>query len=418
MALSVNNACTGSQGTRPASAFNLATAAIDDSHFWETVLTSASSLPTGRPRTLDEAKVWLNDKLAARQHPMNLIDPEQGKDLIASLEGLDGASWARVWGAAGDEAFAAARAAERSDAARAEQGYLKAHGLYFLGRFPCPNHEAKLRNAERERDAYVAAGRYWKAPVQRMAIPFEGRPGEGDQVVFLYRRPEGVARPPVVLMWGGVDAWKEQMTEACEAFLAAGIATIAMDNAGTGESPVKGVVDAERQFLPVLDWAASQADLDGARPACLGRSFGGYWATKLAHQYPDRLAAAVNWGGGVHHMFQADWIEASRYPDSYLMELVETRKRMLGAQTDADYISGFARLSLLDQGLLDQPCAPLLLVNGKFDKQCPIADVHLLTEHGSPKAVRLFPGGHMGHTPRTLPTIVEWVAGQLGQVHP
>lgn len=379
----------------------------------ETPLTSASSLPTGRPRTLAEAKVWLNDKLAARQHPMNLIDPVEGQALIASLDGLDGASWARVWGGAGDEVRAQADAAATHDAAQAESLYTKAHGLYFLGRFPCPNHPDKLRNAERERDAYVAAGAFWDAPVQRVSVPFAGRPGEGSEVVFLYRRPPGIARPPVVVMWGGVDAWKEQMTEACDAFLAAGVATIAMDNAGTGESPVKGVVDAERQFLPVLDWAAAQADLDGAHPACLGRSFGGYWATKLAHLYPTRLAGAVNWGGGAHFMFQADWIEASRYPDSYLMELVETRKRMLGADTDADYLAFFERLSLLDQGLLDQPCAPLLLVNGKFDKQCPIADVHLLTEHGSPKSVRLFPGGHMGHTPRTLPTIVEWIVARL-----
>jgi hypothetical protein len=71
-------------------------------------------------------------------------------------------------------------------------------------------------------------------------------------------------------------------------------------------------------------------------------------------------------------------------------------------------------LSLLDQGLLNQPCAPLLLVNGKEDRQCPIEDIHLLIEYGSPKSVRLFPGGHMGHTPRTVPTIIEWLAAQAG----
>ena len=38
-----------------------------------------------------------------------------------------------------------------------------------------------------------------------------------------------------------------------------------------------------------------------------------------------------------------------------------------------------------------------------------MADIHLLLERGSPKRVRLFPGGHMGHTPETLPTMVEWL---------
>jgi len=35
-------------------------------------------------------------------------------------------------------------------------------------------------------------------------------------------------------------------------------------------------------------------------------------------------------------------------------------------------------------------------------------------EHGSPKTVRLFPGGHMGMTPETLPTIADWVRSRWG----
>jgi surfactin synthase thioesterase subunit len=95
------------------------------------------------------------------------------------------------------------------------------------------------------------------------------------------------------------------------------------------------------------------------------------------------------------------------------MELVETRSMMLGASNADEYIAFFKRLSLVDQGLLERRCAPLLLVNGKEDKQCPVADIHLLTEHGSPKTVRMFAGGHMGLTPKTLPTIVDWLVRQV-----
>ncbi|WP_246658171.1 hypothetical protein [Rhizobium sp. FKY42] len=86
----------------------------------------------------------------------------------------------------------------------------------------------------------------------------------------------------------------------------------------------------------------------------------------------------IMWSGGVHYMFQPEWVEGSRYPDSYLMELVETRSCMLGANIDAEYIEGFRVLSLLDQELLSKPCAPHLLVNGKHrksyagDYECPI----------------------------------------------
>jgi pimeloyl-ACP methyl ester carboxylesterase len=370
----------------------------------------------GRPKTLDEAKAWLNDKLRARAHPMNAVDPDETPALIDALQGLDGTSWAKVWGDAGDRvAHAADDADAAGDHARGAALNRRASAYYFLGRFPCPNHPAKERCAVRERETYVAAAGRWPIPIERIAIPFAGREGEGREIVFYLRRPPGQARPPIVMMWGGVDAWKEQMTEVSDAFLARGIATLAMDNAGTGEAPVKGVPDAERYFVAVMDWVAAQGHFDAARLGLLGRSFGGYWATKLAHLHPQRIAAAVNWGGGAHFMFQPEWVEASRFPDSYLMELVETRSRMLGAANDAEYVEGFRRLSLADQGLLDQPSAPLLLVNGKDDRQCPVADIHLLIEHGSPKSVRLFPGGHMGHTPQTLPTIVAWVERALAQ---
>jgi hypothetical protein len=376
-------------------------------------MTLASAV-SGRPKTLDEAKLWMRERLASRSHPMNALAPDQGVAWIEGVPALDGEAWGRYWGALGDGIAAQAQAAERSgDTARAAVLYQQASGLYFMGRFPCPNHPAKQRCAEAERSTYVAAARHWPLPVQRQVVPFAGRADEGREVVLLVRRPHGIARPPVVLMWGGVDACKEQMTAACDALLALGVATVAMDNAGTGESPVRGVPDAERVFVTAMDWIAAQPDLDGARIGLLGRSFGGYWATKLAHLAPERIAGAVNWGGGAHHMFQPEWVEASRYPDSYLMDLVETRQRMLGARNDAEYVAFFRRLSLLDQGLLGRPCAPLLLVNGKHDKQCPVADIELLIESGSPKCVRLFPGGHMGLTPQTLPTIVQWLARQV-----
>jgi esterase FrsA len=375
---------------------------------------AAEAAVSGRPKTLAEAKAWMLQRLASRTHPMNALPADEGRAWIEALPGLDGAAWGRYWCRLGDQVLAQAQAAE-SDGQEAQAAalYIKASGLYFMGRFPCPNHPEKMRCAQAEHRSYLAAARYWPQPVRRECVAFDGAPDEGCEVPVLERRPAGVSRPPVVLMWGGVDAWKEQMTAASDAFLARGVATVAMDNAGTGESPVRGVPGAERSFLAVMDWLAGRDDLQGRRIGLLGRSFGGYWATKLAHLVPERIAGAVNWGGGVHHMFQRSWIDASRHPDSYLMELVETRCRMLGVHDDEGYVRGFAQLSLLDAGLLERPSAPLLLVNGKDDRQCPVDDLHLLLEHGSPKAVRLFPGGHMGLTPQTLPTIVDWLSAQV-----
>jgi pimeloyl-ACP methyl ester carboxylesterase len=368
------------------------------------------------PRSLDNAKAWLRDRLAKRIHPLGLTEPAATLRVIESLKGLDGENWATGWMDAGDLAFKQAQDHESDgDLDAARSAYYQAYGFFFLGRFPCPNHPAKEESYQRELKAYQKFGALADPPIGSISIPFDAPGALSSEIRFYLRQPDGAMRPPVVIMWGGVDAWKEEMTELSTTLVANGVATVALDNVGTGQSPIKARQNGEIQFLPVIEWVQRQADLDGRRIVLIGRSFGGYWATKLAHLVPDALCGAVNWGGGAHFMFQRDWIEKSRHPDSYLMDLVETRSRMLGATNDAEYVEGFRCLSLLEQGLLSKPCAPLLLVNGKDDKQCPIADIHLLLEHGNPKTVRLFPGGHMGFGPHTVPAIVTWVLQQLGR---
>lgn len=68
---------------------------------------------------------------------------------------------------------------------------------------------------------------------------------------------------------------------------------------------------------------------------------------------------------------------------------------------------------MLDQGILDRPCAPLLCINGVNDTVFPIADMHLLLEHGEPKSARFFSGGHMsGGQAQSI--AVAWLKRQLG----
>jgi esterase FrsA len=367
-----------------------------------------------RPRTLDEAKDFLRDRLTHRRSPMAACDADAALAALDRLEGLAPEPWAAAWSVAAAPFEQAAREAEaRGDDGAAADAYFQAYAFYFLGRYPCPNHPAKQECAARARTNYLRAGRYFDPPLTRVAVPFTGRPDEGAEVVFHVRRPAGVARPPVLVLWGGIDGYKEERHAHSKAFLERGFATVAVDMPGTGESPVRGSPDAERQFTPLFDWIRAQPDLDGTRIAGLGSSFGGYWATKLAHTHREYLSAVVSWGGGAHYGFQPDWVALSQHADSYLMDLIPTRAYMLGVTGYDAYVARVGALSLLDQGVLDQPSAPLLLVNGKDDRQTPIADLYLVLEHGDPKAARVFPGGHMGDTPDTLPTIARWLCDQV-----
>jgi len=154
-------------------------------------------------------------------------------------------------------------------------------------------------------------------------------------------------------------------------------------------------------------------DVDRERIAILGRSFGGYWAAKMAHVEAQRLRAAIVWGGGVHYFFQQDWLRESTNADSYLMDHDIARCRLFGVDNLDDLVEPWSELSLKDQGWLDKPSCPMLIVNGKNDLQTPIADLYILLEHGTPKSARVFPGGHMGQTPETFPTIVNWLKNEL-----
>jgi esterase FrsA len=145
-----------------------------------------------------------------------------------------------------------------------------------------------------------------------------------------------------------------------------------------------------------------------------GTDFGGYWAAKMAFVEAQRLRAAVVWGGGVHYFFQAEWLRESTNAESYLMDHDVARCAAFGVQSVDELAKIFPSLSLRTQGWLDKPSCPMLIVNGKEDLQTPIADLYILLEYGAPKSARVFPGGHMGQTPETLPTIVRWLTSELG----
>ncbi|MFE5872816.1 alpha/beta hydrolase family protein [Streptomyces roseifaciens] len=369
---------------------------------------------SSRTRTLPEAQQWLREHLEQRKNPFNAIGHDAAARHIETLPGTDPRSWAGHW-LAGAEDFAtrARRTEESGDREEALENWWQAYQFAFLGRYPSPLHPAKLHAYDRAVEYFGRVSALERVPIQHVAVPFDGRAGEGEVLrFFVARPPAGAARPPVVMMWGGIDVWKEESYARGRLLRERGFATVHIDMPGVGQSPVHAGRDAERQWDPVFAWLREQKDLDTDRVAALGLSFGGYWAMKLAHTHREQLAAAVNWGGGVHLTFQPEWQERSRDASSYLMDLMPARARIFGGSTFEDYVERCPELSLLDQDVLDMPCCPLLLVNGKDDQQNASADLCLALEYGGPKTARMFPGGHMGEGP-VLPTVLDWLTERL-----
>src|SRR4029079_448762 len=161
----------------------------------------------------------------------------------------------------------------------------------------------------------------------------------------------------------------------------------------------------ERTYWAWLEHLPTRTDVAGDRVAVWGGSFGAYWAARPAFTAGDRIRGAVFHGGNVHHGFQREWLVPAFTTGgaTYLFgaaSLLDARAQAMCTTRIEEFLEAVPKLSLKELGLIDQPSAPILGVNGKLDDQAPVQDIYLLMEHGTPKEARIYPQGrHMGRTP-------------------
>jgi len=353
-----------------------------------------------KSRGLEEIKSDIARR-AGRVNPFERVDRQEVEELLAHLTSLDADLWGREWAKLGARHEANAEEQEKLGKKEAGESYYQAYEYYRIGRYPVPSSPEKMNCYKGALRSFLKAAPYLDPPLERIEIPFEGK-----KVVGYLQIPRGVNRPPVVMHWGGVDGWKEDRRSNSELLHKEGLATFTIDMPGAGENPCLGQEPrAERTFSAAIDHLETRTDIDGKRIAVMGGSFGGYWAAKLAHTEPKRLRGAVNWGAGVHRTFQEEWLRPALTltASQYLMgpaSLLDARSYIFGAKSLEEVLKIAPSLSLVTQGIIDQPSAPLLCINGKEDDQHPISDLYLLAEHGSPKDIRIIAGaGHMGRKP-------------------
>ena len=372
-------------------------------------------------KTLEEIKADILHR-AGRINPFERVKQEDVKQVVKNLTSLDADLWGRQWGQVGMKYEALAAEQEKQGKNAAGENYYLAYEYYRIGRYPVPSSPEKMNCYRGALRAFLKAAPYMNPLLERIEIPFEGK-----KVVGYLQVPKGIDGPPVVMHWGGVDGWKEDRRTNNDVLLKMGLACFTIDMPGAGENPCLGSDRrAERTFSAAMDYLETRNDIDGKRIACMGGSFGGYWAAKLAHTEPKRLRGAVNWGAGVHRTFQEEWLRPAltMTASQYLMgpaSLLDARSYIFGVNTLEETLKIAPTLSLVAQGLIDQPCAPLLCINGKEDDQHPISDLYLLAERGSPKDLRIIAGaGHMGRktgqsNDDVVDIVTKWLRGKLAR---
>ena len=362
----------------------------------------------GRIKNIDEIKAELR-AMAGKSKIFRRAKIADVESVISHLTSKDPELWAAQWSRVAKRyEDTGVRHEQDGRLEEARAAYIQAYTYYATGRYPVPHTPGKMQCFRKSLELYERAGRYFEPPLERIEIPY------GDKTIPAYVRfRRDGAKHPVVINFGGIDGFKAEAFEYEEAMHGAGLTTCAVDMPGVGESPVKASTTADSLFSAVIDYLEKRPEVDSKRIGMVGRSFGGYWAAKMAFVEAKRLRASVVWGGGVHYFFQEDWLRESTNAETYLMDHDIARSMVFGVRNIDELAKVFPSMSLKTQGWLEKPSCPMLIVNGKEDLQTPIEDLYILLEYGTPKSARVFPGGHMGQTPETLPTIIRWLKREL-----
>jgi len=356
---------------------------------------NGGALVPGGGRDLEQLKQEVQQRAEHNLPPLGGIAVGDAHAALSSIRSLDREEWAQAWCRVAEAHWeqALSAAATRSEAARGE--YWHAWRLFHFARWPTENAPAKAHARQRALEAFRRYAALLDPPIETVRVPFEG-----SEIVAYLRLPRGGGPAPLVFGIAGLDSRKEDIAAHSDAYLKNGVALFALDLPGTGESPHAVVeTDSDRIFAAALDYLAKRPELDNGRVVVQGRSWSGYWAAKLAVTERGRLRGAVVHGGPIHRYFERAWLEASLTTGEYLYDYLQAKCAMLGARSMEDMMARARPYSLLDQGLLDRPSAPMLVVNGARDSQIPIADAYVLLEHGDAKEAWINPqGGHMGRS--------------------
>jgi len=126
----------------------------------------------------------------------------------------------------------------------------------------------------------------------------------------------------------------------------------------------------------------------------------------------------------VEHFFQKEFITNKLLGNrEYLFDQVPALMAIFDNVKTVDEMAEILpKMSLVKQGLLGKPMAPMLVLAGVLDTQVPISDIYLLLNQGdTPKIAWINPqGGHLGRQVRVWPdpvifkqVIIPWLVNTL-----
>ncbi len=193
--------------------------------------------------------------------------------------------------ARGDEAEAAGHIAT------ARNSWLRAVDYYRQAEFWLAGDDPRrLQVFDKLEQCSHNRGRTLRPPLELVEIPYE----DACMYAYFLRAPHRIEKQPVLISFGGLDSFKDEMwfMQASGA-IARGISVLMVDGPGQGGTLRRHRIPNRYDYeVPVgrcIDYLETRDDVDTARIAVCGSSLGGYYAARAA-SFEHRLAAAISHG--------------------------------------------------------------------------------------------------------------------------
>ncbi|RFF29131.1 S9 family peptidase [Wenzhouxiangella sediminis] len=217
---------------------------------------------------------------------------------------------------------------------------------------------------------------------------FDQVDGEPRKIPAFVYRPEGEGPHPVIIqIHGGPESQtRPGFSSTYQLWIdhlgAAVIRPNVRGSSGYGKSYLKldngfKREDSVKDIGALLDWIATQPDLDGDRVAVYGGSYGGYMVLASAVHYSDRLKAAVDIVG------ISNFVTFLENTEDYRRDL---RRVEYGDERDPEMRAHLEAISPLNN--VEKIDVPMFVVQGENDPRVPVTEaeqiVAALREQGSP----------------------------------
>jgi dipeptidyl aminopeptidase/acylaminoacyl peptidase len=209
----------------------------------------------------------------------------------------------------------------------------------------------------------------WKSFDGRSIGGFIVRPprqfaGRRPVLIQIHGGPEAQARP------GFIGRWNYYVNELGVAIIQPNVrgstgygkTFVALDNGARRE-------DSVRDIGALLDWIATQPDLDAARVVVAGGSYGGYMSLAVATHYADRIA------GTIDNVGVANFVTFLERTESYRRDL---RRVEYGDERDPAMREFLTKISPVNNA--SKIKRPLFVAHGRNDPRVPYTEAEQIVE--------------------------------------